>query len=122
MFPPILKTKPYEGELNGWLKVAHKLSLDSTHPQHKMAAVIVRGGNVLSLAVNSHSWGRHSEVRAISKVDDVRGATVYVMRANRRISKPCKMCGLILKERGISKAIYINKDGEIEEMKIYADQ
>lgn len=108
-------TLPFTGELPNWLAVAHRLSLDSTHPEQKMASVLVRGGRVLSLAVNSPAWGRHAESRTLAKISDTIGSTIYVMRSNRRISKPCHMCEELLRLRGVKKAIYINALGQVDQ-------
>lgn len=101
--------------MNRWLDLAHKLSFDSCHNRQKMGAVIVRGGAVLSLAANHRRWGGHAEVRSLAAAGDVAGATCYVMRYNRRISKPCPNCRELLILRGVKKAVYINHLGEVEE-------
>ncbi len=79
-----------------------------------MAAVVVRGGAVLSLAANHREAGKHAEYRALNRIRDVQGATIYVMRKNKLTSKPCPKCRQLLLERGIKKAVYINTDGHIE--------
>ncbi len=113
-----LKTIPYLGELPRWLNLALRVSEDSTHDQFKMGCVIVKSGSILALAANHHQWGRHCEKRALSRIDNAEGSTIYVMRANRRISKPCFRCLLLLKEKQIRKAVYINRLGQIEECRV----
>ncbi len=100
--------------MNRWLALAHKLSFDSCHRREQMAAVIVRGGAVLSLASNHSKRYGHAEARALSRAKDVEGATVYVMRKNKLTSKPCPNCRQLLIEAGIAKAVYVNVDGHVE--------
>lgn len=98
---------------NRWIEVAHKLSFKSRHADYQMAAVIVRGGQVLSAATNGARTGRHAELRAIARDKDYKGATIYVMRSNRRISKPCRTCFNLIKESGIAKMVFVDSFGEV---------
>lgn len=98
--------------MNRWLNLAHKLTIDSDHSDQKMGAVIVRGGAVLSKAANRQRWGSHAEIRALSKIGyEAHGATVYVVRENRRTSRPCPMCHLELKRAGVRSVVYLDYNG-----------
>jgi deoxycytidylate deaminase len=100
--------------MNRWMKLAHKLSQDSCHGREKMAAVMVRGGAVVALASNHKRWFGHAELRLLSRVRNAAGSTVYVMRINKRISKPCSICREELIKRGVKDVVYINEHGSVE--------
>jgi hypothetical protein len=61
----------------------------------------------------------HAEVDALLKVsnrEDLRGATVYVIRVNKQgqlaMSQPCPMCSEILREHGIKRAFFTVSENE----------
>lgn len=105
------------------LKQAKKIASTST-VKHKHGAVIVSGGRVLSVGVNSAknegyvfpfaaTWDRqiHAEEAALRGVKGkAEGATIYVARVNRmgmeRMSKPCHSCQKALKDAGIRRVVY----------------
>ena len=97
--------------------------------QHRHAAVIVKGGRVLSSGVNRIKThpnavvkdedgelickSIHAEMDAISRVknkDQLKGATIYVARKGRSdkvgMSLPCTMCQRALRKHGLSKAVF----------------
>jgi deoxycytidylate deaminase len=94
-----------------FLELARKLSFESTAKQQKMAAVIVRGGAVLSVGIN-HKWN-HAETRAIRPHRYFGGSTIYVMRSNGRCSRPCLDCQRKIIQAGIDRAVYIALDGTV---------
>lgn len=96
-----------------WFALALRLAKLSNHPKHKLAAVVVKGGSVLSQAVNLHTWGKHAERRALSACSNTEGATLIVARHNSSMSKPCPICLMYIKEAGISKIVYANWDSEL---------
>jgi pyrimidine deaminase RibD-like protein len=81
-----------------------------------MSAVVVRGGSILSFAVNNNS--RHAEERALRPHMNFRGCVIYIMRSNCGISKPCPKCQEVLKRSGVRKAVYMNREGQVEEMAV----
>ena len=95
--------------MNRYLQLAREISYSSTAVQQKMGSVIVQGGCILSVGVNLN-W-KHAEARAIRPHRDYRGATIYVMRSNGRISRPCPACQSKIIKAGIKRAIYIALDG-----------
>jgi deoxycytidylate deaminase len=98
-------------KMKRWFKLALKHSKRSTHKKHKLGAVIVRSGSVLSAAANLGAWHRCSELRAIKKKYDYTGATIVVARSNMGCSKPCEKCQVFIKNAGIKTMGYINTDG-----------
>jgi deoxycytidylate deaminase len=99
-------------------KLAYKAAEKSTHSKHHLAAVIVKGGSILSVAHNLQSWNSCAERRAIRKHMDYRGSTILVVRSNKGISKPCAKCRLAIIKAGIKKVIYIDEDGDVVVEKI----
>lgn len=97
----------------------------SSSCKNKHGAVIVRGGNVLSLGINKmknhpdvipeelikDACHVHAEIDAIKKVkNDLRGATIYVARVSPFgkgvMSRPCNKCYQAISSAGISKIVY----------------
>lgn len=95
--------------VNKYLRIAWKLTHLSSAKQQRMAAVIVKGGAVIDTAVNR--LFNHCERRAIRPNRDYSGATIYVMRHNRLCSRPCGDCQQLIINAGITRAVYIAKDG-----------
>lgn len=90
----------------------------------KHGAVVVKGGRVLSVGVNSQRNDRdvystlpdgarqvHAEYAALRALGgDARGATVYVARVNNfgeaRMSMPCSRCQTLLRLAGVKRVVY----------------
>lgn len=94
--------------MNRYLKLAHTISYTSTAINQKMAAVVVKGGAILSVGVNLNY--KHAERRALLPHRDYEGATIYVMRTNSKCSRPCDACQKLLIRAKIKRAIYISWD------------
>jgi len=93
------------------MRIATKLSKTSRHKAQRMAAIVVRGGSVVSAEVNIDR--KHAEARAIRPHQNLIGCDIYVARSNGRVSKPCPACQVLIKEAGIRRMIYIGWDGSI---------
>lgn len=93
------------------LERARRISYTSTAVQQKMAAVVVRGGAVVSYATN-HGWN-HAEARACRPHLDLTGTTIFVARSNGRVSKPCPECRLLLATAGVKRMVYVDIDGAV---------
>lgn len=90
----------------------------------KHGAVIVKGGRVLSTGMNKERnhpkivssehikthCSVHAEIDALKKAGDVRGATMYIARVNKRgqdrSSRPCDKCYSNIINAGIKKIVY----------------
>lgn len=103
-----------------WYNLALRLTADSTHPKFKMAAVIVRGGSVISSASNGPNIGQHAECRAV-RHPNVDGATAYIARAGGRMSKPCKQCEAALYEAGVTRVVYADWNGSLVTANVCVD-
>ncbi len=91
-------------------KFAHKIATRSNHPVHHLAAVVLRGGAIVSYATNMGRWGHCAERRAIRPHTNYAGTMLIVVRSNGGCSKPCKRCAKLIKEAGIKRVGYVNED------------
>lgn len=102
-----------------WVRVALSLAKSSNHPTHRMSAIVVRGGNVVSKAFNvvksPHTLNlpNHAEARALRNKGSFEGSTIYIVRNNCRMSKPCPHCLAKIREAGIAKVIYFDWSGNM---------
>lgn len=109
-------------------RVASKVAKKSEHEQHKLGAVVVKGGRILSTGFNSLGYSgylrtqtRHAEESAILKLlrerrlHDLSGADLYVTRFTRGgaigIARPCSRCRDLIKTVGIRRIFYSTNDG-----------
>ena len=111
-----------------YLQLAKKMAECSTYGNFRHGAVLVRSGAVINFGINSEKYSSvgakyrpeekgvstyHAEIKAILNIPrhQTKGAIMYVARASKgkkeeRMSKPCKMCHEVLKERGIRQVFY----------------
>lgn len=116
---------PHSRTEERYLQIAVNLAKSSQVSRYRHGAVIVRGGRIISTGINkvrnhpdvledavtikaeSHI---HAEVDAIRKVDDLKGAKIYVARVNRHgspsLSRPCESCYSRITDVGITKIVY----------------
>lgn len=115
--------------------MAKKTALKSTFRQHRLGAVVVKGGRVLSTGFNAirhcKETGKstqHAEEAAIVRLlkdgrhSELIGSRMYVSRftpaGNVGISKPCERCMGLIRSVGIRSVDYINAYGATESMKV----
>jgi deoxycytidylate deaminase len=128
--------------MSKYLKLATKLAMEYDFDptmEYFHCAVIVRGGNVVSIGFNKRATnsfveycadmarhtGRdycmstHAELDAICKVrakTDLRGGKIYVVRRKPSggvgMSRPCPICQYALRSYGLKKAFYSINDNE----------
>jgi deoxycytidylate deaminase len=102
-----------------------RIAQKSKFNPHKHGAVIVKGGKLVSVAVNSpkpmiphDSCSIHAEGAAIKRAREVLdGAEIYVARVHNGevgCSKPCKKCQAALIKAGIRKVYYSTNEGTWE--------
>lgn len=100
----------------------------------KMSAVIVKGGNILSVGHNSipektdpknhFGCSLHAEMDALQSCRaDMTGAKMYVYRFLRKdgtlaSSEPCDLCKAKLKDSGISTVIYVDASNNLKKAKV----
>lgn len=118
------------------IRIASKqASRASADLRHKLGAVIVKSGRVLSTGCNEIRYSRelknptvHAEEAAILKLlkakrlSDLAGADIYVSRVttsgNCRLARPCSRCMGLIKSVGLSKVIYTNDVGGTETLSL----
>lgn len=88
------------------MRVARKAG---RHPKYKMAAVVMDGRTIVSVAANGRQRNSHAEKRALARASG--GDTLVVARHDGGHSKPCKACQTILYSRGIRQVWYYDARG-----------
>lgn len=114
-------------------RIASKQAKKSLHKQHKLGAVIVKGGRILSTGFNSmrpssliNTPTLHAEAAAVLKLlkyrrlADLAGAEMYVTRFTRGgrigLACPCDNCRSLLTSVGIKRVYYTTDDGGVEQL------
>ena len=121
----------YKGKVSRYMVLAKRIAGQSTYPEYKHGAVLVKGGSIRNTAHNKNNFssfgkrfqkdhnGRptvHAELGVILGLDRAitTGATVYVARVGKcgeyRLSKPCSMCHAAMKHVGVKKVVYTIDD------------
>lgn len=117
------------------MRMAAKVALNSQFKQHRVGAVLVKGGNILATGFNSRqpskilgTTTRHAEASAVLKLlkerrlDDLIGSECYVTRFTAGgkcgISKPCPSCHELLRSVGVRNCWYTDVDGQTVKEKI----
>lgn len=115
------------------LRLAEKQALKSKFIQHRVGAVIVKGGRVLSTGYNEIGYSKyikrptvHAEERAVVNLlrdrrsSDLAGSTIYVSRFTRGgrlgLACPCQRCHALLRSVGVATAFYSTDDGSTGEL------
>lgn len=81
---------------------------------YQLGALVFKGGKILSLGHNK--IGSHAEVDALNqlKPHQTRGADLLVVRVSKTglaMSKPCPICQIVIKNRGIKRVFYTTRNG-----------
>ena len=93
-----------------------RLANQSMHDQ-PMAAVALKGGAVVNRATNGNKFGLHAEWRALRGKGDA--DTIVVARHNGGMSRPCLECQEVLKERGVYRMVYGDRNGVLVVERLY---
>lgn len=115
-----------------YFRICEKVSKFSDHHQHKIGAIVVNNGKILSTGFNKmkthplspHPFKScHAEFMAIKYLSqkDLKNATIYVLRKSRdgkyANAKPCFSCRKLIEDSGIKKIIYTDTNSvKIEEL------
>lgn len=116
-------------------RIASKQAKKSQHRQHKLGAVIVKGGRILSTGYNSlrpslelKTETLHAEAAAVLKLlkarrlADLSGAEMYVTRFTRGgrvgLACPCSDCRALLTSVGVRRVYYTTDTGDIGELRL----
>lgn len=99
-----------------------RLAEKSPHRTYKHSVQIVKGGAIIAYGYN-HSVV-HAEINALKKLwpGHARGSVVYSMRFTKTgqlaMAKPCFDCEKALREAGVKKVVFSNREGKLETMKL----
>lgn len=116
-------------------RIANKQAKKSPHHQHRLGAVIVKGGRVLSTGYNSIRYTKelkepslHAEGAAILKLlkegrlHDLAGAELFVSRFTKGgsigMARPCSNCHSLLASVGIKHVHYTTDLGTTMSYKV----
>ncbi len=117
------------------MRSASKEALKSSFKQHRVGAVIVKGGNILSTGYNQLRPSKllqtntlHAEAAAILKLlkehrlEDLSGATLYVTRFTKGgkvgMARPCPECESLIRSVGISRVYFTSAMNTTESYKV----
>jgi deoxycytidylate deaminase len=109
-------------------RISQKLAKQSSFPQHKLGAVIVKGNRILSTGINSRRSSAiigtstlHAEAAAVLKLlkegrqSDLVGSDIYVSRYTRAgnlgLARPCSDCWTLLSAVGVKRVYYTTSTG-----------
>lgn len=109
-------------------RIASRQAKHSPHVQHKLGAVIVKGGRILSTGFNSirpssllGTRTLHAEAAAIlqlmkqRRLHDLAGADIYVTRYTKGgavgMARPCDHCRNLIRSVGIRRIHYTTDHG-----------
>lgn len=109
--------------MNEWLERALEVAKNAKFVSHKMGAIVVKSGKMLSSAHNlgciehvtiPNLHSKHAERRALKPFkSNYTGATLYVAREGKSMSRPCSKCMVLIKAAGIRKVVYFDWDSNI---------
>lgn len=117
------------------MRMAAKTALHSTFKQHRVGAVLVKGGNILSTGFNTRQPSsvlgtptRHAEASCILKLmkeqrqHELVGSSIYVTRftAGGRVglARPCNACMGLIQASGIKRIYYTTNEGTTESISL----
>ena len=115
--------------LPSMFRLAKNVSKLSSHPKHKLGAVLVVNGKPVSAGHNqikTHpeaKWtGLHAEIQAIKTYgkDSAKGSSIFVYRERKdhsvALAKPCSDCMNALKQFGVKWVFYTTDEYPYFEM------
>lgn len=92
------------------------------HKNHRHAAIIYRGGNIVAQGVNHDQT--HAEVQALNKLwpDHRKDTTLVSIRMTRGgklgMAKPCPECEAYCRTWGVKKVVYSDENGQMKTMRL----
>jgi len=99
-----------------YLRMAATTADESMHRRHAVGCVVVRGGAVVARAANVHRKGQCAERRSLRRMRFDNGE-LYVARPGASgqllCSKPCADCMKAIREAGVKKINYVDRNGAI---------
>ena len=102
--------------MNKHVNLALKTCKTSDHREQKMGSVLVRSGAVLGAEPNK-KWN-HAESRVLRPHLNCSGTTLYIMRENKKTSKPCPKCMIKIRLAGVSVIVYVDSKNKLVKEKV----
>lgn len=112
----VTTTNVTSGKIHAIYLQAIRLANQSEHFQ-PMGAIALKGGAVVSKATNGNKFGLHAEWRALRGKGEA--DTIIVARHNGGMSRPCLECQKVLRDRGVYRMIYGNRNGVLVNERLY---
>lgn len=86
----------------------------SSDYMYQLGALVFKGGKIL--AVGNNKANVHAEVDALNqlKPHQTKGADLVVVRISKTglaMSKPCPICQIVIRNRGIKRVFYTTRNG-----------
>lgn len=117
------------------IRIATKQALKSPFLRHRLGAVVVKGGRVLSTGYNEIRYTKelrnstlHAEEAAIlnllkrRKLHELNGASIYVSRitpgGRTACSKPCNRCMDLIRSVGIERIHFTTDQEQMETIRL----
>ena len=140
MVPSIKRCDPLKSQLltpkdRRWLELTRRVALKSNFMKKQVGIILVRGNKILAEGFNKlshpkilnypgidglHYFSLHAEVAALASAVDVKKATAYLYAYKRSSqtshpgnAKPCPLCEIYLRKRGINRAVFTTPFGGI---------
>lgn len=114
-----------------WSEVGSKFAKESRCSLYQMAAVLIKGGRLMSFGVNAPggpafyikkhrpNLSKHAEIECLKNLnrDDTANTTLYVVgktvNGTTIFSRPCQSCMEFCKRMGIKRVVYHDRDGNL---------
>lgn len=117
-------------------KLGNRLVSLSEHSSYKMAAILVKGSNIISIGLNKEAsapphyvdklhenFGRHAEACCLHNLPKKksRGATIYILgrtaAGNSMLTRPCASCMSAIINHQIKRVVFETPWGDLQELK-----
>lgn len=105
-----------------YITLLTKVAAKSNHRQHRMAALLMKGGKVIDVHENNdHIHAEHAVLNRAWR-SGANGTTLVVIRIKASgklgMAKPCQICQARMASAGVKKVIYTNDAGSVEVLRI----
>lgn len=117
------------------VRLAKKLMGKSKHPKYRYVSMVLKGSNMIGIGFNKQSKPKHfvktlpgqkhhAEIDSLLWLnkDITKGCTLIVWGetnvGNFILSRPCKACYDIIKQHGIRRILFSDREGNIVEERI----
>lgn len=109
---------PVTKRIKRFLEVAYQESL-KVEGNHRLGAVLVRGGKIISKGRNNYCNQMHAEVSTLGRAwkSERVGCDLFVVRCRKNqrfgMSKPCPNCTAFIKDSGVKRVFFTDNDSNV---------